>query len=517
MVKHFRLLFFISSLFCIVHARAQVDLNLTHSFHAPAPATQGVLDQSFLPKAANCDEAIEEYKRIGAFLFRAEIPVINVFSFNLFDEIKFSLYPENTRKIYSNVIDLIEGDLDELFSNRFLDLTNKNHVTELSKFIRESIDYSLAPHKAPKPIPSDALKSVFANDLEKLELWRYKLFEANDINRSAAEIFQYSIYENLHPKIWKHLPQQNIDRFKAFLLAVQPASADELLNTTPQKAIAIKKNIEYSAHSMLIPEKIPIPDSVAETKLDEKKKLDINLSEVLFGHVKQENLPHFRDTTQQFTSIYQNQVIGGIKQIPPNMPMQKQYTTILEFLKDRSKVLEYIQDLEIQVTLKAKTEKMSHEDVMMSILKDYEAKHSFGEARDLENKSYAWDDWQTMLAEGRPFNDINFKDKNRKGNSHGALTHRLQWLLVMKDMEKRPELYKDEKGSPILASTLFKTLGDTKVMQALDWSSTGVNPADKPDLWFYIFDEYESTGKTFTSPEYFRNKHDFFPLIGDWF
>lgn len=182
----------------------------------------------------------------------------------------------------------------------------------------------------------------------------------------------------------------------------------------------------------------------------------------------------------------------------------------LTFLNDKARVFARLQALEIEVTEAARAAGVTAEEILPKLLADIEARNGFKPAIDLPPQVLNGAEWSAMLRGGALFNDVNFKDKDRGGNQHAELTHRLQWTVLMMEMAANPKAFAGPDGQVASAADMFVELGRKRDVK-LDWSQTGYG--GQKLLWFALFDSFD---KAFTSPEAMRRTHDHWPGIGKW-
>ena len=166
-------------------------------------------------------------------------------------------------------------------------------------------------------------------------------------------------------------------------------------------------------------------------------------------------------------------------------------------------------------SLDAATKSQIKEEQMIKVLNELEIKHGFQssspkkyQALELEDKSYSLGDWQKMLSEGKIFNDTNFKEAANvamlvERESHGYYTHRIQWHILLQEIDASPSTFKNFRGVEI-----FKKLGDTNFNKAMGLGTTSENT-----LWQKLFDTFTDS---YHSPEYFREMHELYPELGAW-
>jgi hypothetical protein len=165
--------------------------------------------------------------------------------------------------------------------------------------------------------------------------------------------------------------------------------------------------------------------------------------------------------------------------------------------------------------LPKKEQAILKQNKMIEIMSELEIKHGFKSTSDdgyealvLANKSYGLDEWLEMLADGKMFNDSAFKSvdnpldiTNRGG--HGYFTHRIQFYVLMKEIDANPSKYGD-----LNASQLFKKLGDKEFNQKVGAANNGGDT-----LWQQMFDAFSGS---YHQPETFRKMHGLYPELGAW-
>lgn len=200
---------------------------------------------------------------------------------------------------------------------------------------------------------------------------------------------------------------------------------------------------------------------------------------------------------------------------------------INKLFNDNNKVFQRMQQFEDRImrntydqypnfkNLDQATQAQLKEDQMIKVLNELEIKHGFQsaspkryQALELENKEYTLKDWQEMLREGKIFNDTNFKEASSvskiiERESHGYYTHRIQWHIVLQEIDAHPQAFKNFKGVDI-----YKKIGD------MDFNKNmGLARTDEDTLWQSLFDTFTNT---YHSPEYFREMHELYPELGAW-
>jgi hypothetical protein len=208
----------------------------------------------------------------------------------------------------------------------------------------------------------------------------------------------------------------------------------------------------------------------------------------------------------------------------------KTYVAINSFFNDVKLVHERMQAFEDVImlnSLKDKpnfyslSEKKQAEIIEKNIVKELngkEVEHGFKSASrtddykafELKDMEYSLDEWMKMLEDGKIFNDPTFKSVENaseltvsKRNGHGYYTHRIQWHILMKDMDSRPSRYKGFTGVEI-----FKKLGDTKFDKSFGNGTNSRNTS-----WQRLFD---SLNGGYQEPETFRQLHTDYPDLGAW-
>jgi hypothetical protein len=180
--------------------------------------------------------------------------------------------------------------------------------------------------------------------------------------------------------------------------------------------------------------------------------------------------------------------------------------TLRSLMRNNKQVFELVQQLEADVIQRAQERKIENFSALEEVLAEYEQKGGFKPAIDLEARAYTANQFMSMLAEGATFRDTVFTNTNRVGGSaHGRDTHRIQLNVMMRHMNLNPELYNGK--TPV---EMFKILGDVKLYEKLNWDDTG---RSGNSTWSPFFDSFESN---FSCPEWLRNKHDYWPGLGDW-
>lgn len=208
--------------------------------------------------------------------------------------------------------------------------------------------------------------------------------------------------------------------------------------------------------------------------------------------------------------------------------------SIKAFFDDSKKVYARMQDFEDEVMIECLKNDPKYlqkeilvqykirEKAMNDVLGRLEKEHGFKSTSAseykpliLEDKSYSLSEWFAMLKKGQAFNDSGFlsgqdadniveflEDIGNRGG-HGYYTHRIQWYVMMKDMNDFPAKYKGLK-----AVEIFKKLGDLgfnkKMGQANDAGDT---------IWQNLFDSFSGS---YHQPEFFRQTHGDYPDLGSW-
>ncbi len=205
------------------------------------------------------------------------------------------------------------------------------------------------------------------------------------------------------------------------------------------------------------------------------------------------------------------------------------FQSINKFLKNSDFVHRYMKDFEDEVMLMTLQNKpkfysldktkqaIEKQKSMIKVLEKFEKDNKFISAKtlgykalNLKNKSYSMDAWLKMLSDGKIFNDTTFKkvdsvadlnDGNRNG--HGYFTHRIQWHVLMRHMEKEPSQFYGFN-----ARQLFQKLGSKVFNQKLGLANSGSDT-----LWQMLFDSFSGS---YHQPETFRRLHSDYPDLGAW-
>lgn len=207
---------------------------------------------------------------------------------------------------------------------------------------------------------------------------------------------------------------------------------------------------------------------------------------------------------------------------------------IRDFLDDPKRVYAEMQDFEDEVMIECfkndskyfsrdlNKQHRIRQAAMETVMNRMEESHNFvstklGEYAPLvlEDKGYGLTEWFEMLKKGSLFNDSGFLGgKNvtdealgeylkQSRNGHGYFTHRIQWYIVMKDMNKFPAKYNNLKGVD-----MFKMLGDMSFNQKMGQANSSGDT-----LWQNLFDSFSGS---YHQPETFKALHDDYPDLGAW-
>lgn len=198
------------------------------------------------------------------------------------------------------------------------------------------------------------------------------------------------------------------------------------------------------------------------------------------------------------------------KSLPKGIPgrYHSGFETIRRLFADQKRVLALMQEFEDEVIANQRSSGKTLEAAREAVLSSWEKRGGFKpNIVEIEKRGYSTKEWRKMLSEGAMFKDGAFKDINRQGSLHGYETHRLQWNLVMREMAANPQSF----GEVTQAAELFKFTG-TVSDATLDWKGTGLSAPST--LWYELFDSMESN---FSSPEFFRTQHAYFPGVGEWY
>jgi hypothetical protein len=218
----------------------------------------------------------------------------------------------------------------------------------------------------------------------------------------------------------------------------------------------------------------------------------------------------------------------GVIATAEEIKFREAFKSINNFFDEQEKIFRGMQEFEEEIiarslrrdaqflTLDGRSQAMTKQFEMIKVMNELEEAGGFvsdsaGEytALLLKDKSYSLDEWQTMLSEGKLFNDTTFKNAinpytlaNR--TDHGYFTHRIQWHVLMKEMNNNPGRFQG-----IRPVDLYKKLGDTDFANKMGLASSGDNT-----LWQHLFDA-ENT-PSYHSPENFREMHELYPSLGAW-
>jgi hypothetical protein len=274
--------------------------------------------------------------------------------------------------------------------------------------------------------------------------------------------------------------------------AGEQQALEEKLPTSVQNALV--KVFGYPAASVTISTPLP-PEPAAPAEL-----APAELAALL------EKAP---DRAREFARVQFEQ---DMVKTPDGLPERYQpgVEAIRRLLGDQQRVTRLMQDLETEIILRSQKSGEPLEISREKVLTEWEARNGFKPAVDLPGKTYDTDEWRAMLREGAMFKDTVFKDVLRQGFRHGYETHRVQWNLVMREMAARPESF----GNVASASELFKFTGAVDDA-SLNWERTGLSSKSRnKTIWYQLFDSNE---KNFSSPEFFRDQHRYFPGLGGWY
>jgi GGDEF domain-containing protein len=214
---------------------------------------------------------------------------------------------------------------------------------------------------------------------------------------------------------------------------------------------------------------------------------------------------------EEFEKVYMTDPADvDLKALPEGIPprLNPSFKAIHDLFGDRYRAFRLMQAFEREVVARSKAEGESLDAAREGVLADWEARHGFKPVIELQDRVYEPHEWQAMLREGATFRDPTLSASG--GSRHGAETHRLQWHLVMRAMEADPAAF----GKVGKASEIYKSLGEIDNSK-LDWTETGVEGKGKEkDLWFQLFDNFE---QNWSSPEFLRPQHAYWPGLGHWY
>jgi hypothetical protein len=177
------------------------------------------------------------------------------------------------------------------------------------------------------------------------------------------------------------------------------------------------------------------------------------------------------------------------------IPHAHALNAVRAFIFDTRRVLVRAQEFEIEVELRVRKTGEAREVAFENVLREVEKQGGFPEPFDLPDQTYSSSEWREMLRQGRPFNDTNHTDLR-----HRALTHRLLWALVIREMQANPAAFAVADRAPPTAVELFKEIGNEETNRQYDvWNA-----------WF------DSNQNNFSRPEWIVEQKKFFPALGDW-
>ncbi|MEZ4743339.1 MAG: hypothetical protein R3B45_12985 [Bdellovibrionota bacterium] len=168
---------------------------------------------------------------------------------------------------------------------------------------------------------------------------------------------------------------------------------------------------------------------------------------------------------------------------------------MVKFFSDSKLLYQYALEIELKIQIEILTSRKSVSDALETVYSRIEKKGGFGKVIDLEARSYTSEEWWEMLRKGKPFHDVTFTTTGRYG--HGVNTHRLQFILLIQDMESRPNVYFDKgKAYQHTIAELFKFMGNEGLRGRLVF-------AESPSFQS-LFNSFDSFAKNGTCPEFMR-------------
>jgi hypothetical protein len=173
-----------------------------------------------------------------------------------------------------------------------------------------------------------------------------------------------------------------------------------------------------------------------------------------------------------------------------------------------------LQDLEREVLVEFLTTLRTEQDALLAVLERYESAHGFEPAVELPDKFLSDTAFSRILSNGSLFNDPTFDEGMLRAflqryelfmtTEHGYFTHRIQWNVVMRFMESRPDLFHG-----ITAPELFKSYGNSKLNDLVREQSFPYY-----GLYFDWLSTFDEAGvQNFSSPEFLRRINRYIPEI----
>lgn len=155
-------------------------------------------------------------------------------------------------------------------------------------------------------------------------------------------------------------------------------------------------------------------------------------------------------------------------------------------------IISYMREIKNMVAEKARNESISEQEAMEKLRIQFEQQNGFGDPRLMQNILPSAE-WHQLLRDKIPTTELNGAHAFDQNPGNSKNIHRDQWLVVMMDMQKNPELY----GQFREASDLYAEFGNDN--------------RDSPDhffhhqsLWFQLFDYVDVKVANAASPYYFH-------------
>ncbi len=264
---------------------------------------------------------------------------------------------------------------------------------------------------------------------------------------------------------------------------IPPAAVIGLLKHG-SKAIKQFKNLENAFGKLkTILKKIPGSKILSRVEIsDLRKKLHQHKGPSSFS-----NVLDFNDLEKTVKSADRAQL----------QKFRKSYQEIYDFLASPTRTNTQIKSFANEVIDLSERDGISPREAFLKLFDQMEKKHGFNPVQNLDNLELRADKFNEFFKKKSLFNDSAFSH-----DPHGEFSHRLQWYLVMKEMELHPEKFIDSKGKVLKASDIYQS------MEVYKHNITGQNP-----VWIFLFDqEYKGS---FSSPEnFFNHYHEILSPLG---
>jgi hypothetical protein len=168
--------------------------------------------------------------------------------------------------------------------------------------------------------------------------------------------------------------------------------------------------------------------------------------------------------------------------------------SIFDLVSDPKTILIHLQSLEIDIAKRMATKGETMEDALEAILSAMEKKHKFQPAYDLKNLTQ--ESFQTPAL---------FRDKMfAAGSGHGIQIHRIQWNVVMRNIEENPYL-----KNKVFGSQLYVEFGKGVPLKSSTNQTSGWAAG-----WNDLFDGFTSN---FGRPENWRSRlTEYLPTLAGW-